>query len=64
MNVACLPFAQNYFSLESYPELAETSSQTPHKYISAFDGEEQRQRMVAVGKKAITMAHRDWFNRR
>jgi len=64
MNVACLPFAQNFFSLGSYTELAETKSSTPIKYASAFDAEEQRQKMVALGKKAVSMAHRDYLNRR
>jgi hypothetical protein len=66
LNVACLPFAQNYFSLNSYSELADhqTSSSTPTKQISVFQEQEQRNKTIALGKKLLALAHFDLLNRR
>ena len=66
LNVACLPFAQNFFSLENYNELQDvrTTQSTPPRYISAFSEVENRQKMVQLGKRTIALAHYDWVNRR
>lgn len=62
LNVACLPFAQNYFSLEKYAEL-NTHASTPH-YASAFQDVEEERTKAEIGKKMVAMAQRDWANRR
>lgn len=63
LNVACLPFAQNYFSLDDYNDLT-TAQTTPARYVSAFSEAENRQQMVNLGKRTMAMAHYDWVNRR
>lgn len=67
LNVACIPFAQNFFSLDRYTEL-DTEAVSPEKsngqYVSAFSEVEERQEKVEVGRRALMMAHRDFVNRR
>ena len=79
LNVACLPFAQQFYSLDSFDELRyprnrkeqSTSTQPsdtdltskPHQYKSAFSAQESRDRKISLGKKLLAFAHYDLLNR-
>ena len=71
LNVACLPFAQQYYSLDTfnqlrYPERRQisTTASSPDledkgRYKSAFSEQEERDRRISLGKKLLTFAHFD-----
>ena len=75
LDVACLPFAQQFYSLDNFDTLRypkqkaansqETASEsgTSTIYKSAFSSQEKKKKLMYLGKKLVTFAHYDRMNR-
>lgn len=74
LNAACLPFAQQFFSLDQYDDLRyhriknageETKPDTEDddQYESIFSKQEKRNKMTAMAQKLVAFAHFDRLNR-